>query len=166
METTFTFLNKKGLHDFRELVKIFKAAFKISSRQQADDNYLVKLLNKKDFIVLIAKQGNKVAGGLTAYILHSYHTAKPNVYIYDIAVQQRFRRKGIGQELIARLNAYCQALGIEEVFVQAEAGDTKAIGFYEKTGYSKSIRAIHFTYTPGLTGKNKENKRSKKRAAP
>lgn len=165
METTFTFLNKKGLHDFRELVKIFKAAFDISSRQQADDNHLIKLLNKKDFIVLIAKQGNQLAGGLTAYILHSYHTARPNVYIYDIAVQQRFRRKGIGQELIARLNAHCSARGMEEIFVQAEAGDAKAISFYKKTGYSNSIRAVHFTYTPDLKGENKKSKQLKKRAA-
>src|SRR5687767_10686087 len=121
--------------------------FDMDAFRMPDDAYLQNLLRKPDFFVLVATFENSVIGGLTVYILHSYYSQKPTVYIYDVGILSEFQRKGIGKKLINYLTRYCKENGFEEAFVQAETDDLQAINFYRTTSFSKELQAIHFTYS-------------------
>ena len=86
-------------------------------------------------------------GGLTVHLLPNYYEGGLMAYIYDVGVLPDFQGKGIGKQLITHLCEYCQAQGIQEAYVEAEAADIDALQFYRKTTYSTELQAVHFTYS-------------------
>ena len=111
-----------------------------------DNEHLLNILTKKDFMAFVAIKENKIIGGLTAYTLDQYYSRKPLAYIYDLAVLTNYQRQGIGKQLIAEITKYCAVQGYEEVFVQADKVDDYAIEFYRKTPITAEEEVIHFYY--------------------
>jgi aminoglycoside 3-N-acetyltransferase I len=138
-------LEKNKTSEFRNLIEIFKDVFE-NDRQTLDIDYLSRLLSKNDFIVFVVKVENKVVGGLTIYVLHSYYSTKPIAYIYDIGITKRFQGQGLGKALITEVCKFCKANGFEDAYVEAESDDIDAVSFYRKTKISNEMNAIHFTY--------------------
>jgi aminoglycoside 3-N-acetyltransferase I len=106
------------------------------------DNYVQRLLSKEDFIALAVVAEDHVVGGLVAYELEKFEQARREVYIYDLAVAQTHRRRGIAKSLIQRLREIASARGAWVIFVQADHGDEPAIALYEKLGVREEV--LHF----------------------
>ena len=142
-------LSSQDLDDFTELIKIFEVVFEMDNFKMPGNKHLQSLLSKPDCVTLVAKCDNKVLNKLTTYILHSYYSAKPIVYIYDIGVSAGYQRKGIGTKLVTYLTNFCKENGFEEAYVEAESDDAQAISFYRTTSFSNELQATHFTYSFG-----------------
>lgn len=138
-------LSAREIDRFEALVNVFEEVFGMENFLMPDSDYLEKLLKKEDFMVYVALFGEQVVGGLTAYVLPSYYFQSSEVYIYDLAVDAPFQRKGTGRKLIDAIKTDCKALGLKEVFVQADRVDQHAIGFYHATGGSAED-VVHFYY--------------------
>lgn len=151
MNTVIRRLSAEDIDSFIELVHLFESVFEMKEWTMPSKTHLEELLQKSDFMVFAAISNNQVVGGLTAYVLEQYYSEKPLVYLYDLAVGERFQRKGIGRSLIAGLVAYCQEGKYDEVFVQAEKADDHAIDFYRKTRITSEEQVVHFSYS--LKGK-------------
>lgn len=67
------------------------------------DAYCRELLSKDHVRVLVAVDGSTVVGGLVAYELEKFERARSEIYIYDLAVAETHRRRGIATALISRL---------------------------------------------------------------
>jgi aminoglycoside 3-N-acetyltransferase I len=50
---------------------------------------------------------------------------------------------------MAEVCKFCAQQGFEDAYVEAEADDIDAVGFYRKTKFSTELNATHFTYTFG-----------------
>ncbi len=98
-------------------------------------------------MVFVIKHNEKIVGGLTIYILHSYFGKKAIAYIYDIGVNPDYQGKGLGKSLIAEVCRYCNDNEFKDAFVEAESDDIDAVNFYRKTNYASAINATVFTYT-------------------
>ena len=107
-----------------------------------DDAYLVGLLAQPHVIALVARDGDEVVGGLVAYVLDKLERRRSEVYLYDLAVAQAHRRRGIATALIGRLRSIAQERGAWVVFVQADPGDEPAIALYQKLGVREDV--LHF----------------------
>jgi ribosomal protein S18 acetylase RimI-like enzyme len=138
-------LSGQDLETFKKLILVFEDVFEMKNFQMPDDDYLQQLLAKDSFYVFVALSEGKVVGGLTAYVLQQYYSRLPLVYIYDLAVQTAFQRKGIGKQLMTSIINYCKENGVEEVFVQADEVDDYAVEFYSSTG-GRGERVRHFYY--------------------
>jgi ribosomal protein S18 acetylase RimI-like enzyme len=138
-------LTSEDLNYFSQLIRLFEDVFEMKDFTMPDEEYLRTLLNRKDFMVFIATSGDEVVGGLTAYTLHQYYRSTPLVYIFDLAVERKYQRQGIGTQLIATINDYCRKEGVEEVFVQADRVDDYALDFYSSTG-AVGEDVVHFYY--------------------
>ena len=138
-------LTESDVGEFDQLVNVFREVFEMETLP-APEKDLKKLLRNKDFLALVAKSGEKVVGGLTVYILHSYYLSKPAAYIYDVGVLTEYQRRGVGRQLISYLITYCQNHGFQCAYVEAEATDVDAVEFYRATPYNSEQEAIHFTY--------------------
>ncbi len=104
--------------------------------------YLKKLLASDNFFCIAAINENKVIGALTAYELVKYEQERSEIYIYDLAVHECFRRQGIATKLIENLKTIARKRNAWVVFVQAEYGDDPAIALYNKLGTKESV--LHF----------------------
>ncbi len=69
------------------------------------EEYLRALLEKKHFIAIVALAAGEVVGGLTAYELEKYEQERSEIYIYDLAVKEGHRRKGVATGLLSKLKS-------------------------------------------------------------
>ena len=104
--------------------------------------YLARLLGSDQFIALAAVQDDAVAGGLAAYVLQKFEQERSEIYIYDLAVAEAYRRRGIATALIEALKPIAAELGAHVIFVQADLGDDPAIALYSKLGVREDV--LHF----------------------
>jgi aminoglycoside 3-N-acetyltransferase I len=56
--------------------------------------YLERLLGNEHFIALAALEEGAVVGALAAYELPKFEQERSEIYIYDLAVAEGYRRKG------------------------------------------------------------------------
>lgn len=129
------------------LLSLFSAAFDDAESYDAhrpDAAYLQALLARDTFVALVAEQDGQVIGGLAAYQLHKFEQARSEFYIYDLAVAEAHRRRGIATALIAALQEIAAEAGGWVIFVQADTGeeDAAAIALYSRLGVREEV--LHF----------------------
>lgn len=105
-------------------------------------DYLQSLLRKDHIIVLVAVAGAEIVGGLVAYELEKLERARSELYIYDLAVTEPHRRRGIATALIEHLRELAKQRGAWVIYVQADYGDDPAISLYSKLGTREDV--MHF----------------------
>lgn len=113
---------------------------------QPDDVYLDRLLGSDTFIAIVALNGSTVVGALAGYVLPKFEQARSEFYIYDLAVDEAFRRQGIATALIGRLQQLAAQRGIYVIFVQADYGDEPAVAVHTKLGTREDV--MHFDIAP------------------
>jgi aminoglycoside 3-N-acetyltransferase I len=109
---------------------------------QPDDDYLRRHLADPNVIALAALAGDRVVGALTGYVLPKLEQARSELYIYDLAVAEDWRRKGAATALIEATKAIGQKSGAWVIFVQVDYGDDPAVALYTKLGAREEV--MHF----------------------
>jgi len=146
---TFKRLGPGDVALFRDLNAMFGAAFGDADAYAGappSDVYLEELLAKPHIIPLVALSGEGVIGGLVAYELDKFEQARRELYIYDLAVDETQRRRGVAQGLIAELQHIAKVRGAWVIYVQADYGDEPAIALYTKLGRREDV--MHFDIDP------------------
>ncbi|WP_343012956.1 GNAT family N-acetyltransferase [Gemella morbillorum] len=134
------------VYEFEKLLVAFGEIFE-EDIDYPSKEYLTKLLRSEQLLVITAKVGNEVVGGLTAYVLVNYQVEGASIYIYDLGVKESFRNNGIGKSLIKFLIDYSKQNNIQDIFVDTEQIDNEAaIAFYNKTGFDTETKVLQYTY--------------------
>jgi aminoglycoside 3-N-acetyltransferase I len=106
------------------------------------DVWLERLLSDDKFVLLAAILDGETVGALAAYELVKYEQERSELYIYDLAVAEPFRRRGIATALIEALKPVARAKGAWVIFVQADREDAPAVALYRKLGAEE--QPLHF----------------------
>jgi aminoglycoside 3-N-acetyltransferase I len=141
-------LNASDILKFRSLNEVFAHAFEDPERHLSrlpSDEYLKGLLAKPHVIVLTAIKNENVIGGIVAYVLDKYEQEISEIYLYDLAVAEEFRRQGIARALIESLKVIAKGVGASVLFVQADREDEPAIKLYQSLGIQEE--PFHFDIT-------------------
>lgn len=104
--------------------------------------YLERLLASETFIAVVALKEGRVVGGLAAYVLHKFEQERSEIYIYDLAVSDAYRRQGIATALIRELQRIAAERGAWVIYVQGDYGDDPALALYDKLGVREEV--LHF----------------------
>ena len=142
-------LNSQDVGLMRGLIGMFAKAFGESQTylgSQPSDAYLSDLLGKSHFIAIVTIIHESVVGGLVAYQLDKFEQDRREIYIYDLAVDEGYRRRGIATATIEALRAEAARRDAYVIFVQADLKDAPAIALYEKLGVKET--AHHFDIVP------------------
>lgn len=145
MEYEFQQLTVSDVHLMKDLLHVFGEAFQDVETYQGEvpgDPYLRSLLAKPHFIALVARRGNEVVGGLAAYVLEKFERDRREIYIYDLAVAEAHRRKGVARGLMNVLKTVAKERRVYIIYVQADREDTPAIKLYESLGIKEDVH--HF----------------------
>lgn len=105
-------------------------------------DHLARLLADDKFIALEARIDGRLAGALAGYELVKFEAERSEIYIYDLAVREEFRRRGVATALIEALKAIGRERGAWVVFVQADPPDAPAVALYDKLGTREEV--LHF----------------------
>lgn len=133
------------LDDYQAMLELFATVFDDADsylKHPADDDYRRALLANRAFIALLARRQGQVVGALAAYELPKFEQARSEIYLYDLAVAEGHRRRGIATQLIGRLQAIAAERGAWVIFVQADTGaeDAAANALYAQLGQAESVR--------------------------
>lgn len=142
-------LTPADIPQLRELNQLFGEAFRDRQTYCSEppgDGYVRELLADPRIIVLVALVGTRVAGGLVAYELRKFERQRSEIYLYDLAVAESVRRRGIASVLLERLSGIATQRGASCVFVQADYVDAPAIALYERFGAREEV--LHFDINP------------------
>jgi aminoglycoside 3-N-acetyltransferase I len=143
-------LTPEDVAAFADLNTMFGEAFEdmdTYTAQRPDADYLRTLLADDGVFALVATEDDAVIGGLVAYTLRKFEQQRSEVYIYDLAVSDAHRRKGIATALIRTLQRLAAERGAWVIFVQADHGDDPAIALYTKLGTREEV--LHFDIAVG-----------------
>lgn len=145
MEYSVRVLGVDDISALRESLAVYGRAFDDVERytgDQPDDAYLRGLLGGNTFIAVAAFLGNDVVGALAAYELRKFEQARSEIYIYDLAVEEAHRRKGLSTAMIEALKGEAAKRSAYVIYVQADYGDDPAIALYTKLGTREDV--MHF----------------------
>ena len=149
MSTTLHALAPGDTVLFRAMLTLFGEAFEDQetyTAKQPDDDYIDGLLSDNNFLALVARSGDDVIGGIAGYVLPKFEQARSEFYIYDLAVDEHHRRRGVATALIEELKAVCARRGVYVIFVQADHGDDPAVALYTMLGTREDV--MHFDIAP------------------
>ena len=142
---TYHHLTSADVSLLKDLLRVFGEAFNdVATYQHAvpRDDYLAQLLGKPHFIAVVALSDRQVVGGLAAYLLDKFEQDRREIYIYDLAVLEAHRCRGVATGMISELKRIAAELDAYVIFVQADLEDYPAIALYESLGTKET--AHHF----------------------
>lgn len=148
MQTDSIVFTRLGPNDdtwFDAALDLFAIAFEDPenfSAARPSRGYRKRLLSKDEFILLVAISNQNVVGALAAYELQKFEQERSEFYIYDLAVNEDWRRRGIARTLIARLKSISEENSGSAIYVQTDYEDDAAIALYTALGNREDV--IHF----------------------
>jgi ribosomal protein S18 acetylase RimI-like enzyme len=142
-------LGPDDIGTMRAMLEMFGRAFNdlpTFTASQPTAAYLRDLLANRAFIAVAAEQDGCVVGGFAAYVLPKFEQERSEIYIYDLAVDEAHRRRGIATALITTLKRIAVERGAYVIYVQADLVDDAAIALYTKLGVREDV--LHFDIQP------------------
>ena len=117
------------------------------SHRPPDDDWLDGLLANPGFVCLVAERAEgELVGGLCGYILKKFEQQRTELFVYDLAVAEAWRRQGIATSLFEHLRPIARAAGAWVIFVTADQGDEAAARLYRKLGQEEFT--LHYDIQP------------------
>lgn len=94
--------------------------------------------------LLIAFVDDEPAGMLTSVELLHPDKPRPEMFLYELGVDSRFRRRGIATELLRQLVDLCHRRGCGEMFVLTDEANEAGMGTYRKADGSREPNQAMF----------------------
>jgi aminoglycoside 3-N-acetyltransferase I len=110
------------------------------------ENHLRRILADDKFIALVADVGGQMVGALAGYELVKFEAERSEIYIYDLAVREEHRRRGVATTLIEALKPIAREKSAWMIYVQADPPDEPAVALYDKLGVREEV--YHFDINP------------------
>ena len=133
----------------RAMNRLYRVAFDDEAHDVAppSHDYARRILSDSKTIALVAEAENAIVGALTAYVLPKLEQERSEIYLYDLAVAETHRRRGIATALIDQLRRIARESGCWMIFVQADRVDEPAVALYDKVGLGRE-EPLHFDIEP------------------
>lgn len=125
-------------HDIPAIMEIERASF---STPWSEISFLSEIY-KKNGISRVALLEERLIGYVCVnYVLHESH-------LLNLAVQQDFRRRGVGTILLNESLKELKKKGCVFVYLEVRVSNTAAQGFYERFGFTATSRRKRYYALP------------------
>jgi GNAT superfamily N-acetyltransferase len=108
-----------------------------------------QFLAHPDTLLLVARWDGKACGFLSAYRLQRFDRRRAEVLLYEIGVEEPFRRRGVGRALVEEAKRWAAGVGADELWVLTEDDNAPARALYAATGGREERGLTMFTYDLG-----------------
>lgn len=141
MEPGVLIIRKGVLSDLSPLIGLLKDLFSIEQDFVFDEGKqrhgLEWMLDKSAVgrCLLVAEEKGEVIGMCSGQILISSAEGGPVVLLEDMVVRRDRRRRGIGRQLLATIEAWAENMGATRIQLLADKNNRPALRFYKKNNW-------------------------------
>lgn len=126
MKISYNIFSEKDIEGIFEISNLsFKLPWSMESIKSEVDNPLAKYIVAKDI------ESNKVLGFIGIWIILGEGD------ITNIAVHPKFRKLGIGEELLSSMLNLCESLDCNTINLEVRSSNLPAISLYKKFNFSE-----------------------------
>lgn len=107
------------------------------AKSEVGRKYFIEAVSNPNGICLIAWDGEEAVGYLAASQKDFGYRLSKYIEIDNMGVSPGYRSKGVGSQLMDKFFEVAKQRGFQKAYVNAYFDNTKAIEFYERSGFSK-----------------------------
>ena len=104
-----------------------------------------RFLRSEGHVILLAYSGDVPAGFVTGVAM-THPDKGTEMFLYELAVDEAFRRRGIGTALVTALRDLAIENGCYDMWVLTDADNTAALATYEGTGADEKSSHVMLTW--------------------
>jgi len=112
--------------------------------------YYAELQGSNRDLMLVAEAAQsklrRISQALAGYIVA--RIGANELHINNVAVRERYRRQGIGLNLLSHILEEGRNLGVDAAFLELRAGNRSALSLYEKCGFEITARRRNYYSEP------------------
>lgn len=134
-------------HDLLEVVEIEESS---GLSRWGWAAYYAELQGNNSSLMLVARVNGRTSGRQT-HTLAGYIVARmgaEELHINNVAVRERYRRQGIGQQLLRQILEEGKRARVASAFLELRAGNIAALELYEKCGFRITARRQKYYSDP------------------
>lgn len=94
----------------------------------------------EDRYTFVAEVGEEVVGYVSLELLRrpdqTFTRGRDRLYVHQLSVHPRHRRRGVGQTLMSRVEGLARELGVSEIALDTWSFNQDALQFFESIGYT------------------------------
>lgn len=120
--------------DREQVVAIWNEIFPDSIGHNEPVGAIDRKLSVGDDLFFVAAEGETIVGTIMAG--YDGHRG----WLYSVAVDNTFRRRGIGSQLVRHAESALAKLGCPKINLQVRAGNASVTAFYESLGFQAEER--------------------------
>lgn len=135
-------IRKARLADLEPLVELLRLLFTIerdfqfhAPRQRLG---LQMMLENKQGILLVAEKDAQVIGMCSGQLVISTAEGGFSLLVEDVVVEERWRGKGVGRELLRVLQSWAGKRKVKRFQLLADRSNVTGLNFYQRQGWQKT----------------------------
>jgi ribosomal protein S18 acetylase RimI-like enzyme len=117
-----------------QVISLWQSVFAYDAPHNRPAVSIDKKLAANDGLFFVALSDDSNSNSVIGTIMAGYDGHRG--WIYSVAVDPRYRRQGIGGDLLLELESILASLGCLKVNLQVRASNVGVIAFYEKLGFA------------------------------
>ena len=134
-----------GKEDMTGILELYKQL------NQSNENFTINEINKtwdkiekNNIKYFIAKENKRIVGSCYIIIIPNLtYNGKSIGYIENVIIDEKYRRKGIGKEIMRMAIKYAEEEKCYKIVLQSGIGRTEAHKFYESIGFNGETKKAY-----------------------
>jgi ribosomal protein S18 acetylase RimI-like enzyme len=94
-------------------------------------------LARDGYAAWVAEVDDEAAGFVDLYLFPDVGHGRTIGLVNNLVVDARFRRRGLGEDLLKEATAYCRQRDVIELHLWTDADNAPALGLYERAGFAR-----------------------------
>ena len=125
------------IKDVSHLFNLYRQFYKYKSDLKSSTNYIKKRITNKDSTIFICFIKSNSAGFIQLYETFDSLNVNKKLILYDLYVEKKFRRLGIGRKLMLKAKKYAIKKKINIIELSTAINNKKAQALYESLDYKR-----------------------------
>jgi GNAT superfamily N-acetyltransferase len=121
-------------------VAVEPSLFRRSHDMPGIEDFHLGFMNEEGFFTFVAEVGADLVGFVGIELqrrpANPFANERARLFVHQVGVHPRHRRRGVGRALMLRVDALAKELRISEVGLDTWSFNADALGFFESLGYA------------------------------
>ena len=137
MSIVITRATKEHYKDVGALFDLYRQFYKYKTNLKASTKYIKDRINQNESFIFICFYKKEPAGFVQLYETFDYLNINKKLILYDLYVDKKYRKNGIGRKLMDQAKKLAKFKKIQNIELSTAKNNKKAQSLYESLDYKR-----------------------------